>query len=186
MLELRSLMEDSLEVLRTYRHDLMNQVQLIHSYSQMKKYDRLQGPIQNLIAEARRHTEMSAIASSMISYVVLSRDICYPMLQVHATCEQAELPTLSIESKAAELLFDLLNMVGQHSMRQFEPLRLDLSIVLWGQAFEIGWHYDRSEHIEDVPDFSRWGEAWAPQGIVMKQHQEEAGIEYSIRFQVQE
>ncbi|TCP59661.1 sensor kinase SpoOB-type protein [Tumebacillus sp. BK434] len=184
VLEIRRLMADSLDVLRTYRHDLMNQVQLLHAYSQMKKFDRLQEPIQNLIAEAQRHTEMSAIASPMISYVVLTRDICYQMLHLHASYEQLETPSLQAEQRAAEVLFDLLDHVGKHSMTLLEPLRMDVWIVAFGQGYEIGWFLGGSGDGE--PDFAAWAQRWAAQGIQFQQLQEEDGIEYSIRFQAQE
>jgi stage 0 sporulation protein B (sporulation initiation phosphotransferase) len=184
ILEVRRLMEDSLAVLRAYRHDLMNQVQLIQAYSQMKKYDRLQNPIQNLIAEAQRHTEMSSIPSPMISYVVLTRDISYPMLQLHASYEQLETPSLAAESKAAELLQGLLDMVGKHSLTRLNPIRMDVWITAFSQGYEIRWF--TADQDGGLPDFALWAEAWNPQGIELKQLQEEDGIEYSIRFQVQE
>ncbi|ASS74955.1 hypothetical protein CIG75_08130 [Tumebacillus algifaecis] len=183
-LEIRRLMEDSLDVLRIYRHDLMNQVQLIHAYSQMKKFDRLQIPIQSLIAEAQRHTELSALASPMISYVVLTRDICYQMLQLHATYEQLEIPSLKAEQQAALLLLDLLDLVGKHSMNLLEPLRMDVWIVSFGQGYEIGWFLDDT-HACDL-DFSAWSKRWGESSSTFQQLQEEDGIEYSIRFQVQE
>ncbi|PWK06276.1 Spo0B domain-containing protein [Tumebacillus permanentifrigoris] len=178
--DMRAMMEDSLEVLRIYRHDLMNQVQLLQAYSQLKKYERLNDPIQALVKEAQRHTEWSAIPSSMVSYVVLSRDIKFQMLQLHVSYEQQEEPTEAAEWLAVRLLGSLLDSLGETSKTLLEPLPIDVWIVSFRQGYEIGW-------FADVPhDWAAWAMAFAGEGVELVQEPVEDGIEYRVRFQLQE
>ncbi|MBL0387044.1 Spo0B domain-containing protein [Tumebacillus sp. ITR2] len=178
--DIRSMMEDSLEVLRIYRHDLMNQVQLLQAYSQLKKYDRLHEPIQSLVQEAGRHTEWSSMPSSMVSYVVLSRDIKYQMLQLHVSYDQQEEPTEAAEFLAARLLSSLLDTLGEQSKTLLEPLALDVWIVSFRQGYEISW-------FADLPhDWAAWATAYAVEGVEFVQETGEDGTEYRVRFQLQE
>jgi stage 0 sporulation protein B (sporulation initiation phosphotransferase) len=179
----RRLMEENLEVLRTYRHDLMNQVQLLQAYSQMKKYDRMQEPIRALVAEAKRHTEWSSFPSPMISYVVLSRDIRHSMLRLHATYEQVEVPTPEAESRAAKVLSDILDCIGEQSKFLLEPLSVDVWIVSFSQGYEIGWFLSGNENGETPKiDFRYLFARLGQEGIVLRQEETENGSEYSIRL----
>lgn len=179
-LDRRAMMEESLEVLRIYRHDLMNQVQLLQAYSQLKKYDRLQEPIQAMVQEAQRHTEWSALPSPMVSYVVLSRDIKYPMLQLHVSYDQAEEPTDEAEGLAVCLLERLLDQLGELSKSLLEPISVDVWIVSFRQGYEIGWFADLST------DWEAWFHPFEADGVELLADAVEDGMEYRVRFQLQE
>ncbi|MGB8954322.1 MAG: Spo0B domain-containing protein [Tumebacillaceae bacterium] len=182
---IRTLMEESLEVLRTYRHDLMNQVQLIQAYAQMKKYERLQTPIQALVAEAQRHTEWSSFPSAMVSYVVVSRDISYPMLTLHVSYEQKEAPLDEAEMLAAQVLSDMLDRLGAESKTVLEPIPLDVWIVANGQGYEIGWYISEREGASlPAIDWSAWAQRWEPLGVQFSQEQAEDGTENLACFQL--
>jgi len=186
-LEVRTLMEECLDVLRTYRHDLMNQVQLIQAYAQMKKYDRLQTPIRSLVEEAQRHTAWSSFPSAMISYVVLSRDISYLMLNMDVTYEQIAAPTPECEERAALLLADLLDQLGEQSKTVLEPITLDVWIVSFGQGYEIGWSLSQEDLAKIAKiDWQAWQHRWEPLGVVFTQDKTENGVECQVRFQLQE
>ncbi|HEU4963127.1 MAG TPA: Spo0B domain-containing protein [Bacilli bacterium] len=180
----RDLMEESLEVLRIYRHDLMNQVQLLQAYSQMKKYDRLQEPIAALVAEAQRHTEWSAFPSSVISYVVLSRDIRYGMmLKLHASYEQVAEPTAEAELLAAQVLSALLDTMGQSAQTRLvpEPVSVDVWIVSFGEGYEIGWFLGGDGQPLAI-DWPAWAATWREQGVEMTTETVEDGTEYKLRL----
>ena len=182
---IRTLMEESLEVLRTYRHDLMNQVQLIQAYTQMKKYERLQTPIQAMVAEAQRHTEWSSFPSAMVSYVVVSRDISYPMLTLHVSYEQKEAPAEEAEMLAVQVLSDMLDRLGAESKTVLEPIPLDVWIVANGQGYEIGWYIsERDGAPQPAIDWSEWAQRWEERGVQFSQEQAEDGTENLARFQL--
>jgi stage 0 sporulation protein B (sporulation initiation phosphotransferase) len=183
-MEIRDLMEESLEVLRIYRHDLMNQVQLLQAYSQMKKFDRLQEPIQSLVAEAQRHTEWSSFPSTILSYIVLSRDIRYPMLQLHVSYEQSEESSLEAEMVAARVLSDLLDGLGDESKSVLEPISVDIWIVALRNGYEIGWLVSNEDAKSQKTLGQTWAEKWVAQGLECRQEQAEDGIEYVLRILV--
>lgn len=186
-LEVRTLMEECLEVLRTYRHDLMNQVQLIQAYAQMKKYDRLQAPIRALVEEAQRHTSWSAIPSAMVSYVVLSRDISYLMLNLDVSYEEVNAPTPACEERAALLLADIFDQLGEASKTVLEPITLDVWIVSFGQGYEIGWSLQAEDQAKTAElDWDAWHKRWEPLDVSFRQEPTESGVEYQVRFELQE
>jgi stage 0 sporulation protein B (sporulation initiation phosphotransferase) len=181
----RELMLESLEVLRNYRHDLMNQVQLLQAYSQMKKYDRLEAPIQTLVEEAARHTEWSSFPSPMLSYVVLSHDIRYSMLKVHATYEQMEAPSEVAELLAARVLSDILDCLGAYSLHVLEPLPVDVWIVSFSQGYEIGWFVCGQDGEEEPgPDWETLRGGLQSEGVEWRREQTEEGVEHTVRFQL--
>ncbi|MGZ4030718.1 MAG: Spo0B domain-containing protein [Tumebacillaceae bacterium] len=183
-LEVRALMEESLEVLRIYRHDLMNQVQLLQAYSQMKKFDRLQQPIQALVSEAQRHTEWSSFPSTMISYAVLSRDIRYSMLQLHVSYEQTEVPSLEAEMMATRVLSDLLDDLGEESKTVLEPISVDIWMVSFQQSYEIGWHVSGNGTEPHKAYGLANSEKWAAQGHEIREEEADDGTEYVVRVLV--
>lgn len=183
LFDARRLIEENLEVLRTYRHDLMNQVQLLQAYSQMKKYDRMQDPIQAMVEEAQRHTEWSSFPSPLLSYVVLSRDIRHSMLRLHATYEQAEAPSPAAEARAAEVLSDILDCIGDQAKYLLEPLPVDVWIVSFSQGYEIGW-FLRGQDVEETVkiNFDHLFARWKQEGIELRQEETDDGREFSIRL----
>jgi len=185
-MDVRALMEESLDVLRTYRHDLMNHVQLIRAYTQLKKFDRLQEPIGTLVEEARRHTEWSSLPSAMISYVVLSRDIQYPMLNLHVSYEQLETPPEAAETEAALLLAALLDAVGTQSRTRLEPLAFDLWIVSLAEGFEIRWFIGDLDAPTLTIDWAHWTAEHTAPGTLFAQERVEDGVEHVIRLLVQD
>jgi stage 0 sporulation protein B (sporulation initiation phosphotransferase) len=186
LLEMRSLMAESLSVLRTYRHDLMNQVQLLRAYTQMKKFDRLQGPIDAMVKEAERHTEWSSFPSPILSYTVLSRDIHYPMLRLHVTYEQAEVPSIEAEMLAGRMLSDLLDTLGEVSRTVLEPIPVDVWIVSFRQGYEIGWFVPAGRTpAVDALDWETFGKSWRERGGKLTMSPAEDGVEYSMRLSVE-
>lgn len=179
----REMMEENLEVLRIYRHDLMNQVQLLQAYSQMKKYDRLQDPIAALVSEAQRHSDWSSFPSSIISYALLSRDILYGMLRLHATYEQVAEPAPEAELLAAQVLSDLLDLMGRHAQTLLEPAAVDVWIVSFGEGYEIGWFLSADGQTIDI-DWSVWAANWQDKGVELSEETVEDGTEYKLRLHI--
>jgi len=182
-MEMRALMEESLEVLRHYRHDLMNQVQLIQAYAQLKKFDRLQAPIETLVQEAHRHSEWSSFPSSMMSYVVLTRGILYPMMNLHVSYEHVEASSPDAEMEASRVLGALLDRLGAETKRLLEPLPLDVWIASYGQGYEIGW-FLRDVDAGALPDidWEAWTNGLSAKGLTMTLERVEEGLEHVIRI----
>lgn len=76
------LRQDFLRIFSHHRHDVMNHVQLIKGYLQMKKFDRLQSPLQNIIQDAHRHSLLSNVPGTELPYFLLARDVLSSTLHV--------------------------------------------------------------------------------------------------------
>ena len=123
----------------------------------------------------------------MMSYVVLSRDISYLMLNLDVSYEQIEAPTPACEEQAALILADLLDQLGEQSKTVLEPITLDVWIVSFGQGYEIGWSLNQEDQAKTAAiDWDAWRKSWEPVGVSFSQEQAEGGVQYQVRFQLQE
>lgn len=75
--------KDTLQVLSLYRHDVMNQVQLIKGYTQMQKFDRLQSPVQKLVQDAQRQSALSNLPGEKLPYLLTLKDLSAPLVHLH-------------------------------------------------------------------------------------------------------
>ncbi|WP_018132407.1 Spo0B domain-containing protein [Effusibacillus pohliae] len=73
---------ESLRMMSQYRHDVMNQIQLVKGYLQMEKFDRLQHPVQKLISDAQRHSALSNLPGTKLAYALIERDLLSPLLRL--------------------------------------------------------------------------------------------------------
>lgn len=82
--------EEAIRLLSQYRHDVMNQMQLVKGYLQLKKFDKLQGPVGKLVADARRHSSLSNLPDPRLAYRLLARDLSVPVLVLQVELSDPE------------------------------------------------------------------------------------------------
>lgn len=104
----RQQQKKALQMLSRYRHDWLNHIQLVQGYLQMKKYERMVGPLRTCVEEAKKHARLSSLSSPLLAYSLMEASLHYPQLQIdiQASALPEHLP-LAVEKELAHLLFSM-------------------------------------------------------------------------------
>lgn len=108
--------EEALFLLSKYRHESMNQIQLVKAYSQLGKYDRMSRAIETLVSEARRQNEFSHLLNPILSYAAVSAAFEYTgaKLEIHLS-ENFSGRTLNLGAsmRLANFIYDLFALAQE-------------------------------------------------------------------------
>lgn len=144
------LRRDSLRIFSHYRHDVMNHIQLLKGYMQLKKYERLEKPLQNIILDAYRHSALSNLPGTELAYFFIEQDVSSPMFNLHVEldpilhrCEAA------VERKLIAALKELFGIGEQVSREQGGPINWNIGIIRHDPGIAINLDVS-GEHVNDT------------------------------------
>lgn len=144
------LRRDALRILSHYRHDVMNHIQLLKGYMQLKKYERLEKPIQNIILDAYRHSALSNLPGRELAYFLIEQDASSPMVNLHVELD----PILyrceaNVEKKLIAALKEMFGIGERISQEQGSPMNWNLEIIRHDPGIAINLHVS-GEHVNDT------------------------------------
>jgi stage 0 sporulation protein B (sporulation initiation phosphotransferase) len=141
--------EETVELLRRYRHDVMNHLQLIQGYIQMDKVDRGREYIDCLAAYAQQHAALSHRELPLISYVALKHAVYSPQLELAWNGPwPAERLDHLLEWKLAGCLDEILQHCGMVSEDSPGKLAISFSIPGDHETANIEM-YVSGEHVKE-------------------------------------
>jgi stage 0 sporulation protein B (sporulation initiation phosphotransferase) len=149
--------KEFLHLLSQYRHDVMNQVQLLKGYLQLQKYDRLHSPLETLIEDAQRHSALSNLPGTYLPYRLIQRELSAPLLHLNVLVENRE----RYQQEDAELrLLELLEELAESGESAAQDLGIsvkwqvrvsDLENEVLIELMVLGEHVNDT-YIEDLLD----------------------------------
>ncbi|GAX90956.1 Spo0B domain-containing protein [Effusibacillus lacus] len=154
--------KQSLEMLSHYRHDVMNQIQLLKGYLQLQIYDRLQAPIQKLVNDAQRHSVLSNLPGNELPYVLIKRELAAPMLHLQLEIEDKENWKEHLEQEIVTFI-NYLSAIGENLSQDLGIIaEWNMKLRLSGGAASItlavlGEHVNNTYIAELIEEFGRKG-----------------------------
>jgi hypothetical protein len=131
---LRDLSKLALDVLRQYRHDVMNDLQLIRGYVQMNKTESVFQSIQRAVEQSQKLSEFSVLPDALLGFVLLEAQIRFTLLNIETigglTAEDsndAEAETLYPVAPLLRLR-DVLLRIGTFAMQY--DIKMDIDVDL--------------------------------------------------------
>ncbi|MDB5083985.1 MAG: hypothetical protein JWN30_871 [Bacilli bacterium] len=132
-----------LTVLAKYRHEVLNQVQLIKAYIQLGKEERVASALNSLVQAARQHSELGQLWNPIISYAAISAKIDYPGLSIEIHTQlDGQLPSNQREHDGLLAVRDQMPKISDQSSNHLAEILYDLH----GLAQEL--HEDTSADIQ--------------------------------------
>jgi hypothetical protein len=142
--------KESLRMLSHYRHDVMNHVQLLKGYLQLQKFDRLNGPIQNIVEDARRHSALSNLPGTDLPYTLIRRDLSAPLLQLSVELNgSAEFRDPASGQKLFEKIVGLTEKGENLSQELGIPVSWNMKVGLESGKMTVSLHV-LGEHVNDT------------------------------------
>lgn len=139
-----------LQLLAQYRHDVMNQIQLVKGYMQLNKYDRLDHPIQTLILTSQKHSLMSNLPGDRLPFFLIEQDLSCSMISLQIVLE---MESAQLYPKTEEQLITMLQCLlaaGEHvSKEHVIQVAWNLRIMENQQEIAIILHVS-GEHVNDT------------------------------------
>lgn len=144
------LRRESLRILSHYRHDVMNHIQLIKGYLQLKKYERLEKPIQNIIQDAQRHSTLSNLPGIGLPYFLIEWDTSSPMINLHVELDPILHRCDGPDEKRLIAILQELVATGERLSQEFgSPMHWNVQIVKHEPGAAINLHVS-GEHVNDT------------------------------------
>jgi hypothetical protein len=144
------LRQDFLRIFSHYRHDVMNHVQLIKGYLQLKKFDRLESPLQNIIQDAQRHSLLSNVPGTQLPYFLVDRDVSSPMVRLQVEVDPLVRDCIAGYEPTLIRVLRTLFAIGE-SLQQGQgyPMHWRLQIVPQERELALNLHVS-GEHVNDT------------------------------------
>jgi sensor histidine kinase regulating citrate/malate metabolism len=135
MAKIRELSNSAIEMMRLYRHDVMNDFQLIRGFLQLNKLERVNTCIQHAVERAQKMSVFSDLPDALVGFVLTEAYIRFSLLDLELT---TELPTPTKKRSATDLatsmyepalifqLRDVLTQLGTFATKKNMNIYIDI------------------------------------------------------------
>ncbi|UOF90146.1 Spo0B domain-containing protein [Fodinisporobacter ferrooxydans] len=138
-----------IQLLRQYRHDVMNDLQLIRGFYQLNRTEQMMNSFQQVIDRAQKQAILSSYPDTNIAFALLEADILYPLLDLEivsiASSESSEHSNVYTMEGVAHFRH-ALQVLGTYAQQHDLSLLIDVEF-LQNQVIRMlvyGKHEDRN------------------------------------------
>ncbi|GEL77462.1 Spo0B domain-containing protein [Tenuibacillus multivorans] len=123
-----------LQLIRLYRHDLMNDLQLVHGYASMKQYDVSMDKLNHLIAKLSEERTLQTIDAPQFVYWLIKFKLEHKEVTLEFELDEDK---QSVEPYDQELVTDAEALINtlRHELGSLEGLHIRIEI-----KYDHQWH----------------------------------------------
>lgn len=152
MRNLRVNIKDVLYLLRLYRHDLMNHLQLVDGYASMKQYEQSQEKLHHLIMQLKNERQLQTLDAPQYVYWLLSLNLFEREMNFDFEIENHE---TSIEDYDGQITHDGKRLFEQIKAQLDSLIHLHILVqIKYDHDWYIKYHIKGIESLDDITFYS--------------------------------